>query len=230
MRLRSGRLELELHEWGGSGAAPPLLLLHSLYGSADEWGELPAAWPGAVYGLDFSGHGASAWSSGGAYCPELFACEAEAALEHLGQAVLAGRGIGAYVALLLAGGRSAQVPAAVLLPGVGLAGGGAAPSALHRLPLLGVSETRESGAACDPYVRALDFDIRPVDYALAFAGAARRLILLDDGAPKPPWWEAVRGQPGVEPSGEAPRGLLGRLAEDLAVTRSASSVRPSSGP
>jgi hypothetical protein len=44
----------------------------------------------------------------------------------------------------------------------------------------------------DPRVWTCDSDPRPPDYALAFASAARRLLLAEDGGPRPPWWEAIR--------------------------------------
>ena len=126
MRIKHGRVSLELHELVRRDG-PALLLLHALYGSHSDWGESPGCWPGAVYGLDFSGHGGSAWVTGGGYTAELLAGDADAALAQIGHATLAGAGIGAYVALLLAGARPEHVPAALLLPGAGLEGGGAAP-------------------------------------------------------------------------------------------------------
>jgi hypothetical protein len=41
-------------------------------------------------------------------------------------------------------------------------------------------------------LRVLESDARPVDYARSFADAARRLLLGEDGALRPPWWEAAR--------------------------------------
>ena len=103
MKLRHSRVELTLHELTAV-KGEPLLLLHALGGQTDDWpAEAITAWPGPVYGLDFAGHGQSAASTGG-YYPELYAAEADLVLEHLGdQAALAGAGVGAYVALLLAG-------------------------------------------------------------------------------------------------------------------------------
>ena len=53
--------------------------------------------------------------------------DADAALARLSQATLLGRGLGAYVALLLAGSRPLGVRGALLCDGAGLAGGGAEP-------------------------------------------------------------------------------------------------------
>jgi pimeloyl-ACP methyl ester carboxylesterase len=53
--------------------------------------------------------------------------DADTALRHLGRATLVGRGLGAYVALLLAGARPTGVRGAILRDGLGLAGGGPRP-------------------------------------------------------------------------------------------------------
>src|SRR5262245_30656056 len=123
MRLQHARTALELHELSGRNG-PALLLLHALGGSGSDWSEVPALWPGRVYALDFCGHGRSEWMSGGVYLPEILIGDADVALAHIGVAAIAGAGIGAYAAALLAGGRRKHVPAALLLPGHGLDGGG----------------------------------------------------------------------------------------------------------
>ena len=51
MRIKHGRVSLELHEVAQRPGSA-LLLLHALFGSSQDWGETPAAWPGAVYALD----------------------------------------------------------------------------------------------------------------------------------------------------------------------------------
>ena len=53
--------------------------------------------------------------------------DADTALRHLKQATVVGRGLGAYVALLLAGARPAELRGAILRDGLGLAGGGPTP-------------------------------------------------------------------------------------------------------
>ncbi|MEN8185234.1 MAG: hypothetical protein ABFS46_22145 [Myxococcota bacterium] len=129
MQLRHGRIELALHELR-TGTGPGLLLLHSLWGSSGDWGDEVAGWPGPVHALDLAGHGSSGWLRGGSYSPEQFASDADAAIAELGSVRLAGTGVGAYAALLLAGARPDQVPAALLLPGCGLEGGGPVPEFL----------------------------------------------------------------------------------------------------
>ena len=54
--------------------------------------------------------------------------DADVALAHLGAATVLGRGLGAYVALLIAGARPHLVRGAVLCDGPGLAGGGIGPT------------------------------------------------------------------------------------------------------
>ncbi len=194
-RLRHARIEVTLHRLR-EGEGTPLLLLHALRGSSADWGAGPD-WPGPVHALDFSGHGASDWVHGGVYYPELLAADADIALAELHEAVLAGAGLGAYVALLLAGGRSERIPGVVLLPGEGLAGGGAAPRFDGRDRSLDpVAPAPE--ATTDPHLEFCDQDLRPVDYAVDFAENARRVVLVEDGTPRPPWWEVARGAPGSE--------------------------------
>jgi pimeloyl-ACP methyl ester carboxylesterase len=198
-RLRHGRVSLALHERrAGTGRA--LLLLHELGGSSAGWGSAADGWPGPVFALDFAGHGDSDWLVGGAYHPELFAADADAALAATGPAAVAGRGLGAWVALLLAGGRPELVPAALALPGAGLDGGGALPGAARLALLVEDFECARRPGTCpfDPMVRLCEVDVRPVDYARTFAANARRLLLAEDGERRPPWWEAARQVPGAE--------------------------------
>ncbi len=178
IELRQGRVTLALHSLSASAnteeLGPSVLLLHALGGSSADWnGGLPA-WPGPVYALDFSGHGASGWVTGGVYYPELLAADADAALQKIGEAHLVGAGIGAYAALLLAGARPKAVPGALLLPGAGLAGCGAQPD-FDRDTLLEASamDAADRGSGGDPQTRSLDSDPRPVDYAESFAVRAR---------------------------------------------------------
>jgi pimeloyl-ACP methyl ester carboxylesterase len=195
-------------------AGPSLLCLHAVGGSARDFRAAAPLWPGPVYALDFTGHGDSGPLRGGGYYPEILAGDADAALAHLGAAHLAGAGLGAYVALLLAGGRPDAVPAALLLSGAGLEGGGAAPDFASDT----VPRWTDLGAAlpgCDPAVRRLERDIRPPDYAAEFARAARRLLLAEGDFPRPPWWEAVRASPAAAP---APGDLAGGLARLAALS------------
>jgi pimeloyl-ACP methyl ester carboxylesterase len=190
MRLVHGRVELGLHELR-PGCGPTLLLLHSLWGSSADWGTEVEAWPGAAYALDLSGHGSSGRVVGGSYSAEIFAGDADAALAHIGPAVVAGAGLGAYVALLLAGGRPDQVQAALLLPGVGLDGGGPLPGYLTpgaQRP----SPAPEPPAGGDPFLAACATDVRPPDYARSFGERARRLLLAENGSERPAWWEVLR--------------------------------------
>lgn len=210
MRLRHARVELELHELSRRADGPALLLLHALGGSSADWSEAAALWPGRVFALDFSGHGRSQWVRGGVYSPELLASDADTALTHIGAAAVAGAGVGAYVALLLAGGRSAAVSAALLLPGHGLAGGGPRPD-FDQPPVLPIGPALP--ADCDAQLGGLLRDPRPPDYAATFAAAVRRLVLLEDGDERPPWWHAVRRTARAEVIDTDVRSALGCLAE-----------------
>jgi pimeloyl-ACP methyl ester carboxylesterase len=190
---------------------PALLCLHAVGGSARDFAGAAQHWPGPVFALDFSGHGGSGWLRGGGYLPELLAGDADAALAHVGAARLAGAGIGAYVALLLAGGRPDAVAGALLLPGPGLEGGGAAPDPASDTHARWADLGAPPGG-CDPAVRRLERDLRPPDYAEAFARAARRLLLAEGDFARPPWWEAVLASPSAEPTSGDLAGALARLA------------------
>jgi pimeloyl-ACP methyl ester carboxylesterase len=207
--LQHGRVSIALHALR-EGAGPALLCLHQLGGSAQDFRAAAPLWPGPVFALDFCGHGESGRLRGGAYHPELLAGDADVALAKIGTARVAGCGIGAYVALLLAGARSDQVSAALLLPGVGLEGGGAGPP--EHDPIERWTDLSGSPAGCDPAVLRLERDPRPPDYAADFARAAKRLLLAEGDFAQPPWWQAVRGTPAAAAApGDLASGL-GRLA------------------
>jgi len=211
MRLTHGRVTLELHQLSDrSGSA--LLLLHGLYGSSVGWGEAPAMWPGVVYAVDFAGHGRSDWIQGGGYYTELLVADADAALAHIGPAAVAGAGLGAYVAALLAGARPDVVRAALLLPGAGLDGGGEHPDFGRPRAPLDVAIAGEPAGDHDPLVRVLDHDVRPSDYVAALVRPARRLLLLEDGERRPPWWQTLRRHPQAQSVSSDLRVALTRLA------------------
>src|SRR5262249_11829805 len=65
-------------------AVPPLLLLHGLGESAAVRHPATTTWPGAVWALDFAGHGHSAMPSGGGYTAEVLMGDTDIALAHLG--------------------------------------------------------------------------------------------------------------------------------------------------
>jgi len=201
-RLRHSRVELALHALcAGEGRA--LLLLHGL-GERTPAAPPPelASWPGPIYGLDFTGHGQSTIPRGGGYTCEQLMGDADTALRHLGQATLIGRGLGAYVALLLAGARPAEVRGAILRDGLGLAGGGPTP-ATPTIPF----PNPGAGGAPDPFALAeLSRDVRPPDYATAFLRQANELSGLDRPvsvccAERPDWLAAIAKEPGALETG-----------------------------
>ncbi|MEY2447894.1 MAG: hypothetical protein QOH79_1370 [Acidimicrobiaceae bacterium] len=198
IRLRHARAELALHELR-AGSGRPLLLLHGLAERAPE--ALPPyleGWPGPVCALDFVGHGASTIPHGGGYTAEMLLADADTALRHLGEATVLGRGLGAYVALLLAGARPDAVRGAILFDGPGILGGGTGPG-----PSVVAAVDSTAPAPPDPFALAeLSRDLRPPDYASSFARLAMQASALEHpitvaSVNRPDWVEAVVREPGV---------------------------------
>jgi pimeloyl-ACP methyl ester carboxylesterase len=201
--LRHNKIDLALHRLRGPASAGaddrPLLHLHGLGERSPA--AVPAhlaAWPGPVWALDFTGHGASTVPRGGGYFCELLMADVDTALAHLGPATVYGRGLGAYVALLIAGARPDLVRGAILDDGPGLAGGGVEPGTPFVLGVpLGAS------GPPDPYaLLELSHDVRPPDYATSYARQAATLSDLDTplavaAVVRPPWLAAVAAEPGA---------------------------------
>ena len=190
-RIRHANVELALHTLR-DGTGRPLLLLHGLGERSPR--EAPAGtdvWPGPVLGLDFTGHGASTVPSGGGYSAELLMADVDVTLAEIGEATLLGHGLGAYIAMLVAGARPALVRGAVLDDGPGLYGGPTGPSSSHILI------APDSAIAPDPYaLLELSTDVRPPDYATTFARHAAERSGLDQplavtAGARPPWLAAV---------------------------------------
>lgn len=196
--VRHNKVDLALHRLRG-GAGRPLLHLHGLGERSPA--DVPAhlePWPGPVWALDFTGHGGSTVPTGGGYFCEVLMGDVDAALAHLGPATLYGRGLGAYVALMIAGARPDLVRGAVLDDGPGLSGGGPEPGTTYVL----TTPLPVSGPP-DPYALfELSQDVRPPDYATTYARQAATLSGLDTvlavvAVVRPPWLAAVADEPGV---------------------------------
>lgn len=195
--IRHNRIDLALHRLR-DGEGRPLLLLHGLgERTPDAVPAAVAAWPGPVHGLDFTGHGRSSVPKGGGYSAEILMADADHALAEIGEATVLGRGLGAYVALLLAGGRPTLVRGAVLCDGPGLWGGAIGPTSSNFVVLPPTDTTP------DPYALAdLARDLRPPDYAALFVRLAVEQSGIDEpitvsAALRPPWLEAVVNEMGV---------------------------------
>ncbi|MFZ9041935.1 MAG: alpha/beta fold hydrolase [Ilumatobacteraceae bacterium] len=187
--LRPGRVD---------AARPTLLLLHGLgESSPTQVPDWAADWAGRIVALDFTGHGASTLPAGGGYTAELLMADADVALAHLGEVTIVGRGIGAYIALLLAGARSDLVRGVVLADGPGLSGG---PSVATSQPIIVLPNVDRTP---DPYALVeLGRDLRPPDYAATFARLSVQASDLDEpivvtAAFRPEWLSAVAAEPGV---------------------------------
>ena len=195
--LVHGKVQLALHHLReGTGRA--LLLLHGL---GDHSPTAPpgwcAEWAGPVVALDFTGHGRSTIPRGGGYTSETLLADADAALSVIGDATVVGRGLGAYIALQLAGARPTVVRGAVLADGPGLAGGATQPTSTSFVTL------QPRATAPDPYaLHELSRDLRPPDYATVFARMAVEQSGLDEpitvsAVVRPPWLAAVADELGV---------------------------------
>ena len=201
--LRHGKIDLALHYLrDSSSAGRPLLILHGLGErspmTVPQWAE---TWPGSVAALDFTGHGESTVPRGGGYTAELLLGDADAALAALvgndNTITIAGRGLGAYIALQLAGARASQVHGAILDDGPGLAGGPTGPTSqsFFRLPT--------TDSVPDPYALVeLGRDLRPPDYAASFVRLALAGSDLDEPIAvcsvfRPKWLDAVAQEHGV---------------------------------
>ena len=196
--LSHNRVQLALHELQG-GSGRPLLLLHGLGeqspASVPEW----VRWPGPVHALDFTGHGQSTLPVGGGYSAEILLGDADVALAHLGECTVVGRGLGAYIALMLAGARATQVRGAVLCDGPGLMGGAQGPTSADFVVLADA----DRGTVPDPYaLHEMSKDLRPRDYATLFVRLALEHSGLDEplavaAVVRPPWLDAVVQEVGV---------------------------------
>ncbi len=203
MQLLHGRVPIELHTLR-SAKGPSLLLLHELGSNGEKWPADVLSWSGgSVYALDFTGHGRSGHPRGGAYHPEYFLADADLALERIGEpCAVVGAGLGAYVALLLAGSRPDFIGAALLLAGEGLRGVGSRPD--DEIAFEGIEgfdrfiarTSMNYVAGTDPLVAQCACDMRPVDYASSFAESARPMLFdervgADPEGPPPAWWQVA---------------------------------------
>jgi pimeloyl-ACP methyl ester carboxylesterase len=196
--LQHNKITLALHEVR-PGTGRPLLFLHGLGESAAMMSTLSVNWAGPVWALDFTGHGESTVPAGGGYSSEILMADADIALRHIGEATVVGRGLGAYIAFLIAGARPTLVRGAVLLDGPGLAGG-----AIHATSNTEITSGGDrTGTTPDPWALIeLSRDARPPTYTTTFA----RLAVSGSGIADPiavtckvapPWVEAIRAEPGV---------------------------------
>jgi pimeloyl-ACP methyl ester carboxylesterase len=215
VHLRHNKVSLALHQFepADDSSATPLLVLHSLGGRTPDvrpsWADV---WHGPVHGLDFTGHGASTVPRGGGYSAEMLLGDVDTALAHLGTATIVGFGLGAYAALLAAGGRPELVRGAVLCDGPGLAGGATHPTSVTVLP-----PVDGRGRVPDPWALVeLAADLRPPDYATTFVRIAVERSGLDEPIiactkSSAPWLDAVLAEPGIGRAGDV-RAALQRYA------------------
>ena len=183
----------------GDEGTRPLLLLHGLGERTPTTVPLAArGWPGPVFGLDFTGHGASTVPVGGGYSAEILMADADAAVRHLGSCTVLGRGLGAYIALLLAAARPDAVHGAVLDDGPGMIARSTGPGS----PIPPIPDTTAI-APPDPFALAeLGRDIRTPDYAaillrMAMLGSALDQPVAVAAVIRPGWLAAVVDEPGV---------------------------------
>ncbi|MGA0117753.1 MAG: alpha/beta fold hydrolase [Ilumatobacteraceae bacterium] len=195
--LQHNRITLALHHVKDA-EGPALLLLHGLGESATNMATLPLSWNGPIWALDFTGHGESTVPRGGGYSAEILMADVDVALRHIGPATIVGRGLGGYIAFLIAGARPQLVRGVVILDGPGLAGG-----AVHATSSSEIAITARTGTTPDPWALIeLSRDARPPNYAVTFVQLARNGSTLDEPIAvtckvSPPWIEAIRAEAGV---------------------------------
>ena len=196
--LTHNKMKLAFHTLRG-GAGPYLLLLHGLGERSPKTVPADAGnWPGAVFGVDFTGHGESTMPGGGGYTAELLMGDADIAMSMLGSATILGRGLGGYIGLLLAGARPQAVRGVVIADGHGMAGGGdrPGPTVVRGVP--------ERDATPDPFALVeLAADLRPPEYAeqfvaLARAGSGLERPITVCAKSQPDWLKTIVSQQGVE--------------------------------
>jgi pimeloyl-ACP methyl ester carboxylesterase len=202
VELVHNRARLGLHRLR-DGTGRSLLLLHGLgERSPDAVPENVTGWRGPVWALDFTGHGTSDRSTGGGYTPEILMADADAAVDHLGTVTVLGRGLGAYVALQLAGARPDLVVGAILADGPGILGGGPGP---HGTVVDGPAETWSLPAEFPDAFALIELarDPRPPEYAASFAHLAVEGATVDPpiavvAVARPDWLAGLVQEPGVE--------------------------------
>jgi len=195
--LRHNKIDLALWHLAQGAGGLPLLCLHGLGERTDSFTTSAAStWKGPVLGLDFAGHGASSTALGGGYSTDSLIWDVDAALDYIGESALLGRGLGAYIALLVAGMRPTAVRGTVLLDGPGLSDATTAPRPDH---LIRVPVTTRP----DPIALAelLNEPRRP-ELARTFARQAALFSGLDPAiavvaASRPPWLAATIEVAGV---------------------------------
>jgi pimeloyl-ACP methyl ester carboxylesterase len=135
--------------------------------------------------------------------------DADLAVQSLGEATIVGRGLGAYIGLLIAGARASLVRGAVLADGPGISGGPSAPTSQP------VVHAEQVDSTPDPFaILELGRDLRPADYATNFVRLAIEGSTLDEPitvtARYPPrWLDAVRAEPGVRTASSIAAALAG---------------------
>lgn len=195
--LTHNRVELALHTLRPADDRN-LLLLHGLgEASPTSVPRFAGCWSGGVHALDFTGHGASSLPVGGGYTAEMLLADVDMAIRHLGPVTVVGRGLGAYIALLIAGARAVDVRGAILVDGPGMSGGPTSPTSQPVVTAESVDTTP------DPYaILELGRDLRPPDYATSFVRLANEGSGLDEPITvtakfRPRWLRAVVDEPGV---------------------------------
>jgi pimeloyl-ACP methyl ester carboxylesterase len=202
--LHHGRIALALHQLSNSEHGWPLLLLHGLgERSPDAVGLDIAGWNGSIFALDFTGHGDSQSPVGGGYSAEILMADVDTALSVLGPCTILGRGLGGYIALLIAGARPSLVRGAIIDDGLGLMGGGGSPGSIH-LDMPNRLTSFDNTSSPDPYaLLEMSSDIRPADYASSFAFAASQgtentVSVAVVAKVRPTWLSGIIDQFGVE--------------------------------
>jgi pimeloyl-ACP methyl ester carboxylesterase len=117
-RVLGDRLTLAYREWNADAPGLPLVLLHGVTGSSDDWRSVARELPGRrLLAFDARGHGESDWDPDGGYAGDDHFADAVTALDALGieRCCIAGFSMGGGIATMLAAALPERIAGAAVI-------------------------------------------------------------------------------------------------------------------